>query len=385
MHKSSKFGESKGVTMAAEATVKLYEAFLKFDVDGSNSVNAAELKAILQRKTTGTSMSDEDVQAIIEAFDKNGDGELQIKEFINAMTAQSQQPPSQPIAISTIPAAGGFDALQTVLDKHRLTLRLIVGVDFSKVGNQCFDGSAFRSLHQPTSGVQSRYALVISAFAAALTPYEPLIHAVGWGGRFPRSDGEGASVRSECWPLVGTDEKHCVADAHALLAAYAATVDAAELSFPNTMRPTLEYVGGTACGDIVKFAENRQRWEEQRRPFTVGLLLTGGKVEDVEMAQDGVHGLSEHHKPASVVTVYCGPAGDGHGGSKGGAKELQWAGQERVRSSAGRGCERAVSQLFELPAEGDSAACSAAAAEMARTALAALARQIAAFAKDAKL
>ena len=91
VHGTASFREhlSPSVVAAAEKALtkaKLLGSFRAFDVDGDDSLDAKELKAILQRGT-GKSMRDEDVQAIIDAFDKNSDGKLQLDEFVEAMTA----------------------------------------------------------------------------------------------------------------------------------------------------------------------------------------------------------------------------------------------------------------------------------------------------------
>ncbi len=59
---------------------ELKAAFKNFDKDGSGTLDAAELKAVLSRGDTP--LSDDDIAAIIKAADKNGDGVLNIEEFI---------------------------------------------------------------------------------------------------------------------------------------------------------------------------------------------------------------------------------------------------------------------------------------------------------------
>ena len=57
--------------------MELTALFKKFDKDGSGSLSAEELKAVLTRPGGGAALSDEEVRAIIDEFDANGDGELQ--------------------------------------------------------------------------------------------------------------------------------------------------------------------------------------------------------------------------------------------------------------------------------------------------------------------
>ena len=56
-------------------------AFKLFDRDGSGSLSALELKAVLKRPGGGAPLSDEEIGSIISEFDVNGDGELQYSEF----------------------------------------------------------------------------------------------------------------------------------------------------------------------------------------------------------------------------------------------------------------------------------------------------------------
>ena len=89
----------KGAMEAARA------AFEVFDVDGSGSLSAEELKEILTRPTAKANgvisqgLSDEEVRSIIETFDVNGDGELQFEEFAvmwAPLHEQSEESPSPP-------------------------------------------------------------------------------------------------------------------------------------------------------------------------------------------------------------------------------------------------------------------------------------------------
>ena len=66
---------------------KLESAFKAFDADSSGTLDAAELRKILLR-TGGEDckgMTEEDAEELIEEFDKNGDGELSLDEFVTCM------------------------------------------------------------------------------------------------------------------------------------------------------------------------------------------------------------------------------------------------------------------------------------------------------------
>jgi hypothetical protein len=56
-------------------------AFRKFDTDQDGEISLAELKAGLE-KSFKTELSDKRVQALLEDFDKSGDGKLQLDEFV---------------------------------------------------------------------------------------------------------------------------------------------------------------------------------------------------------------------------------------------------------------------------------------------------------------
>ena len=67
--------------MATSAPPSIAAAFALFDVDGDGSLSVAEMQQVLQRPGGGAPLSDEEVQAVIDEFDENGDGVLQIEEF----------------------------------------------------------------------------------------------------------------------------------------------------------------------------------------------------------------------------------------------------------------------------------------------------------------
>ena len=76
----------------------LRKAFDAFDIDGSGSISAAELVAILTRQTAVGSepLAEEDASALISVFDANGDGELDFDEFVKAMTGERTSSPAAP-------------------------------------------------------------------------------------------------------------------------------------------------------------------------------------------------------------------------------------------------------------------------------------------------
>ena len=65
----------------------LKKAFEVFDKDGSGKLKADEVIEILTRMTAATysQFTTEDAKAFIQEFDRNGDGVLDVNEFIIAM------------------------------------------------------------------------------------------------------------------------------------------------------------------------------------------------------------------------------------------------------------------------------------------------------------
>jgi hypothetical protein len=64
-------------------------SFDTFDEDGSGSLEASEIKAILTRMSGGAALTDEDADEFIKEFDRDGDGMIDFNEFIIAMGVMS--------------------------------------------------------------------------------------------------------------------------------------------------------------------------------------------------------------------------------------------------------------------------------------------------------
>lgn len=84
-HKASKLAaEEKAKNDARLASLK--KSFEAFDEDGSGYLTTDEVLEILTRMTGGgNALSEEDAQAFIDEFDRDGDGTLDVNEFIIAM------------------------------------------------------------------------------------------------------------------------------------------------------------------------------------------------------------------------------------------------------------------------------------------------------------
>ena len=56
---------------------KIRQAFEAFDTDSSGSLSVSELAGVLRRPGGGNPLSDDEIAAVIEMFDVNGDGTLE--------------------------------------------------------------------------------------------------------------------------------------------------------------------------------------------------------------------------------------------------------------------------------------------------------------------
>jgi len=82
------------------------EAFSVFDTDGTGTLSAEELCSILTQPTEGNRpFTQEEANALIRKFDTNGDGELQLEEFVQAfatvMPLAAGTTDSNPIPVAT--------------------------------------------------------------------------------------------------------------------------------------------------------------------------------------------------------------------------------------------------------------------------------------------
>ena len=61
------------------------EAFRIFDEDGSGSLDVNELREAVKKYGTGT-CTEEDLEAIVQQMDKDGDGTIDLDEFVKVMS-----------------------------------------------------------------------------------------------------------------------------------------------------------------------------------------------------------------------------------------------------------------------------------------------------------
>eukprot|EP00665_Eupelagonemidae_sp_cell47_P006101 gene6100-2308_t len=75
--------------MSEASKEQLRAAFAVFDTDGSGTLSAAELKAVLLRPVNGvpSELTAEHVDHIVQQYDANGDSVLQLSEFVEAWSA----------------------------------------------------------------------------------------------------------------------------------------------------------------------------------------------------------------------------------------------------------------------------------------------------------
>ncbi|KAG9488009.1 hypothetical protein GDO78_007687 [Eleutherodactylus coqui] len=63
---------------------EMLKAFKLFDDDDSGRISLRNLRRVARE--LGENMTDEELRAMIEEFDKDGDGEINLQEFISIMT-----------------------------------------------------------------------------------------------------------------------------------------------------------------------------------------------------------------------------------------------------------------------------------------------------------
>ena len=68
----------------------LAAAFKAFDTDGSGTLSAEEMLQVLTRKGGGASLSIDDAKAVIATVDYNGDGVLDLEEFVALMSGDAE-------------------------------------------------------------------------------------------------------------------------------------------------------------------------------------------------------------------------------------------------------------------------------------------------------
>jgi len=78
--KKLEFKDHNDREVAGQYDEKVLEAFQKFDADGSGSISRDELGEVL-KALDPEDWDNESVDELLAAADKNGDGELSVKEF----------------------------------------------------------------------------------------------------------------------------------------------------------------------------------------------------------------------------------------------------------------------------------------------------------------
>ena len=74
--------------LLADNEIEIRDAFAIFDSDGSGTLTAHELASILTQPTEGhRPFTEEEAMSLIRKFDANGDGVLQVDEFIKAFSS----------------------------------------------------------------------------------------------------------------------------------------------------------------------------------------------------------------------------------------------------------------------------------------------------------
>ena len=81
--------EFKEFKLEEDEILAFYEAFQLFDTDSSDSISVSELKSVL--KALGKDLNNEQVRTMMDSCDKDGNGEISFKEFLDLMQTHMDQ------------------------------------------------------------------------------------------------------------------------------------------------------------------------------------------------------------------------------------------------------------------------------------------------------
>lgn len=74
------FAAMQAKTQDPEGEEIIQDAFKIFDADGSGKLSHSEMREVLQK--LGEKMEDDEIQDLIVTVDQDGDGEVDLKEFL---------------------------------------------------------------------------------------------------------------------------------------------------------------------------------------------------------------------------------------------------------------------------------------------------------------
>jgi len=127
-------GNPPALTKRASSLARLEQAFQEFDVDESGTISVANLEAILLRPTAlegrdvqASRMSKDDVAEIVQLFDADGNGVLDLLEFEAAMSMFGQFLSDQKAAFREEQEVHQNAALSACIAPHAATVKKLFG------------------------------------------------------------------------------------------------------------------------------------------------------------------------------------------------------------------------------------------------------------------
>lgn len=85
----------RSITMVVKLTKKEFEVYQKdfceFDADANGALEGEECRACAKKQLAGTEFTEEQVDALVKEFDKNGDGKIELDEYITKILGDTYE------------------------------------------------------------------------------------------------------------------------------------------------------------------------------------------------------------------------------------------------------------------------------------------------------